>query len=98
MTTVKFVLPRREHISWRIIEVPELEPTSQGLWNRLFKLKHGKLGVYARDLYSFLLASRVAEKLDSQEQITVEVPSELFVRLGKIARRRSVKIRVRRLK
>ena len=96
--TTRFVLPRREHISWRIIEVPELEPTSQGLWNRLLKLKHGKLGVYARDLYSFLLASRVAELLEFQEQIEVEIPPELLVRLGKLARRRSVKIRVRRLK
>ena len=95
---VKLVLPKEHSLKWRVIQVEGLRPTDKGVFNRLLETEDGSYGIYAMDLYSFLVENNVAKQLDEEDTVQITLPSEKLVKLKRLTRRKAIKLKVRALR
>ena len=95
---VKLVLPKEHSLKWRVIQVEGLRPTDKGVFNRLLETEDGSCGIFAMELFKFLLESGVAKQLDEEDTVQIAIPSEKLVKLKRLTRRKAIKLKVRALR
>ena len=96
--TVKFVLPRHQHFSWRIVEVLGLTLTDEGYFNRKLKLEGKPFSIYSKDLFDYLLRQGISKQLENSEEIKLRIPSSLLVKEKKLVRKKPVTLTIRKVK